>query len=213
MMEKKELLTRVSRERIYTEWKKLISGKDAYRVLTEYREIIECIIPHVAGYKLFNESVFLSAEGDIRELSLFVTEPYGEANLRFEEAMRWLKTDAEHRESGASVLACLSRSVFDRISIRLLLAELKEKNAKKFIKLKILLGEAKEASLDILNRLLNDGVCYKTSDLKIDGNDLMRLGYKGREIGEKLDFLLDAVSNEKIENEREALISAVTKNN
>lgn len=211
MREKKNLISKVSRERIYAEWKKLISGKDSYRVLSEYRNIIEYIIPWISGYKLPDESVFLSADGDVRELSLFVTEPYGEASLRFAEAMRYLKTDSAHIETGISILARLSCPVSDRISVHVLLADLKEKTTEKFIKLKILLGDAKENCLDILKGLLEEGACYKISDLKIDGNDLLALGYKGRKIGETLERLLLSVSEEKIENERESLLTAITK--
>ena len=44
--------------------------------------------------------------------------------------------------------------------------------------------------------------------LNFFGNEL---GYKGKEIGEALSFLLDAVISEKVVNEREKLIEYLTK--
>ena len=66
---------------------------------------------------------------------------------------------------------------------------------------------------DVLDRLfgmIDSGVCYKISDLKIGGGDLIALGARGRRVGEILDSLLTAVIEEKLPNERDALISYVT---
>jgi hypothetical protein len=38
------------------------------------------------------------------------------------------------------------------------------------------------------------------------GEDFLALGYKGREIADALEFLLNAVMDDKVENIREALI-------
>ena len=57
-----------------------------------------------------------------------------------------------------------------------------------------------------LKSLENETPCLKISDLKIDGNDLIRLGFSGKEIGEKLEFLLDRVIKNEVENNREELI-------
>ena len=50
------------------------------------------------------------------------------------------------------------------------------------------------------------GAAFKISDLKINGNDLKSLGYEGKEIGEKLNELLDLVVDDKLENDKEKLI-------
>jgi len=48
-------------------------------------------------------------------------------------------------------------------------------------------------------------------ELKINGNDLKELGYRGREIGDILEGLLLATAEGKVENERESLLSFVAK--
>ncbi len=53
--------------------------------------------------------------------------------------------------------------------------------------------------------------CLSLKDLSVNGNDISDLGYKGKEIGEALSFLLDAIISEKVINEREKLIEYLTK--
>lgn len=53
-------------------------------------------------------------------------------------------------------------------------------------------------------------ICTEISDLKIDGNDLIKLGFSGRKIGEILEKLLFKVMNNEIENEREVLIKTAS---
>lgn len=52
---------------------------------------------------------------------------------------------------------------------------------------------------------------FTLSSLKIDGNDLITLGIKGKKIGEVLNLLLNEVIEEKIPNERKALLKRATK--
>ena len=50
------------------------------------------------------------------------------------------------------------------------------------------------------------------TDLDINGYDLMDLGYSGKEIKEKLNFLLEAVLEEKVLNNKEKLIKYLKEN-
>lgn len=52
---------------------------------------------------------------------------------------------------------------------------------------------------------------FTLSSLKIDGNDLITLGIRGKKIGEVLNLLLNEVIEEKISNERETLLKRATK--
>lgn len=64
---------------------------------------------------------------------------------------------------------------------------------------------------DILNDIINNKEAFSISDLAVNGNDIVNLGYKGREIGEILNYLIEAVIDEKAENTKEDLISYVNK--
>ncbi len=58
-----------------------------------------------------------------------------------------------------------------------------------------------EKTYDMINEILNEQECFSVKDLKINGNDLISLGYKGKEIGKILDTVLDLVISDKLKNE------------
>ena len=62
---------------------------------------------------------------------------------------------------------------------------------------------------DMINDILNEQECFSVKDLKINGNDLISMGFKGREIGEILNTVLDLVINENIKNEAPEIINFV----
>ena len=56
--------------------------------------------------------------------------------------------------------------------------------------------------------ILKKKECFSISSLKINGDDLISLGMKeGKEIGDTLNFLLDAVIDKKCINERQSLLN------
>ena len=56
-----------------------------------------------------------------------------------------------------------------------------------------------------------DGDCFTLADLHVNGYDLLKLGYGGKELGQALDRALDAVIDGTLPNERAALISFLQK--
>lgn len=54
--------------------------------------------------------------------------------------------------------------------------------------------------------------CYSIKQLKLNGNDLMKLGFSGKLIGEILNNLLDEVINGRLKNDRNALINYINNN-
>lgn len=65
---------------------------------------------------------------------------------------------------------------------------------------------------DILEELRQEDACLQIRDLQVSGHDLMALGYRGREIGEKLQWLLELVLDEKLENQKEKLLEELRRN-
>ena len=51
-----------------------------------------------------------------------------------------------------------------------------------------------------------ENACLSLKDLAVNGHDLMALGYTGKEIGQMLNALLEQVMDEKLPNEKEALL-------
>ena len=61
---------------------------------------------------------------------------------------------------------------------------------------------------ELLTDLLAEDRCFRIRDLAVNGNDLMALGLTGKAIGNTLQSLLDAVLDERLPNEKNALLQA-----
>jgi len=66
-------------------------------------------------------------------------------------------------------------------------------------------GKAETSSL--LGAILASGECYSLDRLAVGGEDLIALGYRGKEIGETLRFLLEHVIDHPGNNERNILLN------
>lgn len=53
--------------------------------------------------------------------------------------------------------------------------------------------------------------CFSLKHLAVNGNDLIALGFKGKDIGKCLNLLLEAVIDGKVENEKEVLLKHLDK--
>ena len=65
---------------------------------------------------------------------------------------------------------------------------------------------------NIIEKILeieNNKECYRLKDLDLNGKDLEKLGYRGKEIGEKLNALLDEVIANPDLNKKEILIDLI----
>lgn len=63
---------------------------------------------------------------------------------------------------------------------------------------------------NILNLILIQNECFNLKNLKLNGEDLIKLGFnKGKEIGETLNYLLELVLKDPSLNEKEGLINIV----
>ena len=61
----------------------------------------------------------------------------------------------------------------------------------------------------LLQVIAQENVCLSLKDLAVNGNDLLALGYTGRQIGVRLNRLLELVLEEKCENTKPALLAAL----
>ncbi len=60
---------------------------------------------------------------------------------------------------------------------------------------------------DLLSEIYRENGCLGLKDLAVKGNDLMALGFSGKEIGLLLNMLLEQVLEENLPNERQALLA------
>ncbi len=55
--------------------------------------------------------------------------------------------------------------------------------------------------------ILKENECFSLKSLAVNGDDMISLGFFKKEIGEALNFLCEAVIEERVKNEKEALLS------
>lgn len=208
MRECKELLSGISAERIFVEWKKLLSGDHSYEVIEKHRDIIEVFLPEISGVDLPEREAFYSAEPIIRQICLFA--PLGDGAKKYREAMIRLKTDAATRDVGALVLS--ARGEYDlrcASSVKIMMNELGADVARASLKLKCALGKISIGESEAVDNILAAKEPYRISDLDINGADALFMGFKGSLVGAALKELILAVINGEIKNERASLLRAL----
>lgn len=136
MLKKSPLLLNISKERIFTEWKKLIDGKIAIEIIEEYKPVIDVFLPGVKIPENLNREAFLAASHMARHISLLSSA--GEGGYRL--AMRRLKTDNLTVKSGSSVISALGKYGRDKTSLAFLLRDLGEECARLLIECEAILG-------------------------------------------------------------------------
>ena len=60
---------------------------------------------------------------------------------------------------------------------------------------------------NLIAKIQADNACFSLKDLAVRGGDLMAMGYTGKEIGARLNRLLELVMEETLPNEKEALLT------
>ena len=71
---------------------------------------------------------------------------------------------------------------------------------------------ATQKLIDLKNKMINDNMPFTIKDLPINGNDLLSLGYCGKEVGELLGkIMLWILQNGRVPT-KEEIINRLTKN-
>lgn len=206
---KKGLLSFVSGERIFAEWKKLLESAYAYSVISEYKDIISEFLLPGKNISMPTEQNFSLGTVSLRQLSLIMLSAE-DAYAAFTSLSDRLRFDNETKKEGITLIENYNKVTLDtEMSVRRALYTLGKKHTEAMITLKIMLGDASTDSYLILNRILDLGLPYSISHLKITGSDLIALGIKGKAIGAMLERVLYSVIDGVLDNEREGILAYV----
>ncbi len=235
------LLSFVSAERVLVEWRKLLGGKEARRVLTEYKEVLAAALPFLANVPIDRLPDIADLSAEERMLLLFaITPPSGREVAfaqqktegacvsvdshdaryiveRFEKAALALRTDRAFLRRGSAILSHLfDADKKDEESLCLLLHHLGADGAKTVLALRLALASAEEreaaaSRMGELDRLIEKNPCVSLASLAVGGKELASVGLRGALIGEALSYLLFEVMGGRVENEEKALLSHLGK--
>ena len=99
----------------------------------------------------------------------------------------------------------------DKVSIKIYLKEIGHESLNYLLYVKKVLDKEFEKKYyfrinNLIKEIEKNKECYSLNELAINGKDLVDLGYKGKEIGEKLNFLLyNVIENPNINNKTDLI--------
>lgn len=253
-----KLLNNISRERIFTELKKLLVGKNAAEVLLEYREIMGVIIPELIPcfdceqnnpWHIYNvyEHIIKSVDSapanaqlrltmllhDIGKPIVKTTDENGIDHFKYHaavgadtarEILKRFKVSNELLNK-VTTLIKFHQSVenVDDIRIKRWLSKIGVDYTRSLLDVRIAdlkahnpentgyelkrINEIKQE----LEEVVKAGEAFSLSDLAINGNDLIALGYHGEEIGKQLNKILRLVVDDKLQNSRKEILAYLKK--
>lgn len=197
----------ISAERIYTEWKKLLSGDGAHDVISEFKEVIEVFIPELKGREVPPRAAFLSLTWDERQILLFGNAGGSDDFIEFAKR---IKMDTKTRETAVYVLNSLRELDKEKhCDPRIFLIGKSDVISFKCVKIASSLGICDPDTAEQIENLIKADAPRQLSQLKINGSDLLKLGIKGERIGKTLDEILLLVATEKIENNKEKILEYI----
>ncbi len=206
ILKNKQLIKNVARERITEELKKLVCGDGACRVITDYYEIFNVIFDNE-----YDEKQYVLAS------QRMVTMP-NDSIFRLATLFKMLESDFSKIKKSV----VLSNDQYDRIKNiydnHFVHKTINKKKVKRVMSnvgyskaCDIFMFHKDAAALRYAKQIIDSNEPYKLSHLAINGNDLKKLGFEGKDIKEMLQKVLDAVIDEKIPNIKENILDYVTK--
>lgn len=256
IFEKSELLKEISSERILSEMKKLLCGKNACKILLDYREVFAVIIPELKPAFDFPQNCphhcYNVYEHICHSVENILPQPALRLTMLFHDIAKpdVVKTDengidhfklhqfasAEKAKVILNRLKCdkkTSQKVFELIwehdnripaqkkSVKKLMSKHDDNFFEEYLMVRRAdtlaqsdyKREEKLKNLDDLKRIYDEikeeNSCLKIKDLEVNGNDIIALGLKGKEIGSALQLALDGVINEEIKNNKEEILNYI----
>ncbi len=69
-----------------------------------------------------------------------------------------------------------------------------------------------KTTYSLIDEIISQQECFSIKALKISGNDLIEMGFKGKEIGSILNRILDLVISDKLENDKKIILDFIRYN-
>ena len=190
------LLKNISKERILSELKKLICGKNADNILAEFPSVINTALG-TSGLSFKKGLNDLPPLYDIRFAALLSDLKSSEAK----KIMQNLKSEKALSTSVEVLLDDIDFSYENSVSLKKFISEKGYPHAEKLA----LLKKDNIFLKDIL-RIKEENPCLFIKDLSVNGTELKELGIKSENIGKALKALLSLVIEGKLLNNRSALL-------
>ena len=201
----------VSSERIYTEWKKLLSGRDAYDVIIKFKGVVDVFAPELSGTEMPTRASFESLNTEDRQIVLFAM--CSASSETFETFAKRMKMDSKTRDTGISVLnniKCFEEST--TLDPRTFIIGKSDEVSLKSAKIAEAIGACGFGIYESVRLLIERDAPRRVAQLAVGGKELMSVGIFGKEIGKFLNDILSLVALEKLDNDSKSILNYVLKN-
>lgn len=215
LLELRDLLLMIAKERILSEFKKTITADGELNVLSEHREIFETVYPEIFNSDVFsNEKIKLLInlpKEFVLRLSALVC---GLDECRVKTFLKRIKCDKKTVKAVIDTIGYDNGGEYDRIRVKKELGKYNEEYFKilEFYKVTDEKNTEKYAYAQKAAReVIENNECFKVSQLDITGNDLSEIDIKGKEIGKAIETALNAVISDEIPNNKNNLLEYIKK--
>lgn len=224
------IVKNISIERITDEINKIIISKNPQNIILLYKTKIFEIL---GIYYNFNNDNYLRLEKQLKIISLIDEIEYKLLLLQY--IINNEAKDYNNRNYIVNILRYpnkvkddinnliehmyIDESNLNKIDIKYILNKIGDSRFEKILNLKNIYYSANynkkskyiKPCINLLKDIINNKECYTIKDLKLNGNDLKELGYKGNEIGTNLNYLLEEVIKNPNLNSKKLLIEKLNK--
>lgn len=198
LFEDKTLLKELASERILDELTKLLESPKVNRIFQENIEVIREVLPEVVSSHHLDRLDFVGPH--LRWIILFENRSVDELMFR----LKALKTSNAFKKSLKSSLLCIQQGTFeDEVECKLRLLSYDYEavlNSVAYFMDVLEMSNADQMAKQ-LQRVVDSKACYRLQDLAIDGQDCMRLGFRGESIKTCLENVLNEVIHNRIQND------------
>lgn len=215
----KHLLCNVSKERIFVEFKKLLLGHSVGKVLNTYFPVLQSAIATFSDCALVDKNfsyidmVKKNIPLLLAALFLGLEKEENVENLA-ERTLNILKSDKKTRSNVCLIINEYNRKPpTNKYELKKLVGRVGAQNAENISELWVVFKKCHISEFNEMNaeikKIISDGECIRISQLKIDGDELLKSGVAPKNIGKTLEVLLDNVMRGSCDNEKSALLEYV----
>ena len=198
-------------ERVYSEYTKILRGQYAHTVIAHYESVLRKHISCEKSISAPSWQMTARLISEVREKEdtillwaclLVNAGPAGAA-----DALASLKADTHTLQGVSAVIGAAMHPPENDYALRCLIGDMGEETARRAIWLGLRDDKIKrDMMLAKLVEIVQKGLPCTIASLAIGGEELSKLGFKGKTIGETLRMLLDCVRADLIPNTKESLL-------
>ena len=207
-----ELIKNISSERIQEELNKILLSDYPEKLYILYDAKLFDVLK-IKNIKISKNDLIklkLSKKDLVIRLSIFIYI-LGDIN-ESKKILDLLRYSNKIKSQCITILDNLDNEIIDdKVSIKIYLKEIGHESLNYLLYVKKVLDKEFEKKYyfrinNLIKEIEKNKECYSLNELAINGKDLVDLGYKGKEIGEKLNFLLyNVIENPNINNKTDLI--------